>query len=82
MRADGVAIDAAGNLYVADYGNNTIRQVTPDGTVTTLAGLAGVSGTVDGTGSAARFGVNLGFLAVDGSAASLLRTMTAARSAK
>ena len=51
----GVAIDGAGNLYVADTENHTIREISPSGTVSTLAGLAGSSGGVDGTGSAARF---------------------------
>ncbi|MBI3414614.1 MAG: hypothetical protein HY043_04720 [Verrucomicrobia bacterium] len=52
----GVAVDSAGNVYVTDSGNSTIRKVTPAGVVTTLAGLAGSFGSADGTGSAARFG--------------------------
>jgi hypothetical protein len=47
-----VAVDAAGNVYVADTGNHTVRKITPAGIVTTLAGLAGVSGSSDGAASA------------------------------
>lgn len=51
----GIAVDSGGTVYVADTGNNTIRKITLDGTVTTLAGKAGQSGSLDGPGSAARF---------------------------
>jgi sugar lactone lactonase YvrE len=51
----GIACDGSGNLYVADTGNNTIRKIAPDGTVTTLAGAPGTDGSADGVGAAARF---------------------------
>ncbi len=60
-----VAIDSSGNLYVADSGNYTIRKITPDRRVSTLAGSPGIAGVADGLGSAARFG-NLQGVAVDG----------------
>jgi sugar lactone lactonase YvrE len=50
----GVAIDASGNLYVADYGNNLIREITPAGVVSTFAGSGNV-GTLDATGLLASF---------------------------
>jgi serine/threonine protein kinase len=51
----GVAVDSAGNVYVADTGNNTIRKINSFGMVTTLAGMAGRAGDADGTGNNARF---------------------------
>ncbi len=51
----GVAVDIVGRVVVADLGNHTIRRITPEGVVTTVAGTAGVAGSVDGTGAAARF---------------------------
>jgi len=48
--------DSAGNLYVVDNRNHTIRKINiSTQAVTTLAGLAGTAGSTDGTGSAARF---------------------------
>ncbi|MCX6953098.1 MAG: immunoglobulin domain-containing protein, partial [Verrucomicrobia bacterium] len=52
---DGIAVDSTGVLYVADWLNSTIRKISPDGAVSTLAGLAGVVGSADGVGSGARF---------------------------
>jgi hypothetical protein len=65
-RAGSVAVDSAGNTYVADTGSSTIRKITPSGVVTTLAGAPGITGSTDGTGTAARFFRPVG-IAVDGS---------------
>lgn len=50
----GVAVDSAGNVYVADFGNHRIRKISPIGEVVTLAG-SGNSGYIDGIGTAASF---------------------------
>jgi sugar lactone lactonase YvrE len=56
----GIVADAAGNVYVSDTNNATIRRITPGGVVTTMAGTAFVTGTADGLGSAAHFANPLG----------------------
>ena len=60
----GIAVDSAGNVFVADLDNSNIREITPNGVVTTLVGLAGISGHVDGFGGAARLNGPIG-VAVD-----------------
>src|SRR5215471_11551716 len=52
----GVAVDNAGNVYVADSYNYTVRKITPGGTVTTLAGSQRQPGTNDGPANVALFG--------------------------
>ena len=51
----GIALDPQGNIFVADAGDYTIREVTPAGVVTTFAGTPNVSGSADGTGTNASF---------------------------
>lgn len=50
----GIGIDGAGNLYVSDLGNATIRKIAPNGFMTTIAGTVGSPGTVDGDRNTAR----------------------------
>jgi streptogramin lyase len=59
---EGVAADAAGNVYVADFGNKRIRKISTSGQVSTLAGKT--AGFVDGPDTAARFGGPAG-MAID-----------------
>jgi sugar lactone lactonase YvrE len=60
----GVTVDFSGNIYVADSASNTIRKITTNGVVSTLAGAVGTSGSADGTGGTARFN-HPGAIAVD-----------------
>jgi sugar lactone lactonase YvrE len=67
-KPNGVAVDRAGNLFVVDHYNQTIRKITPSGTnwiVTTIAGSPQQMGYADGTNSDARFWTPTG-IAIDG----------------
>lgn len=61
----GIAVDANGIVYVADYSNNKIRKITTNGAVTTLAGSGVGTVSTDGIGAAATFRSPAG-LALDG----------------
>ncbi|WP_288955566.1 T9SS type A sorting domain-containing protein [uncultured Polaribacter sp.] len=56
-----MAIDPAGNIYVADYNNHKIRKITPEGVVSTFAGT-GSAGATDGIGTAASFSLPRGIV--------------------
>jgi sugar lactone lactonase YvrE len=60
-----VAVDAAGNIFVANSGGDTIREIATNGLTSTLAGLPGHADSTDGDANNARFS-NPGGLAVDG----------------
>lgn len=67
----GLTVDSAGNLYVADYYNDEVRQVQPLGTnwvVSTIGGAPRVTGNSDGTGNAASFDLPRGIAAGPGGA--------------
>jgi sugar lactone lactonase YvrE len=56
----GIAVDAANNVYVADDLNNSIRRVTPSGSVSTIAGNSFTTGFTDGAGDVATFSNPIG----------------------
>ena len=57
----GITTDGSSNLYVAEYGNHTVRKIViSSGVVTTLAGSAGSTGSSDGTGISAKFNTPMG----------------------
>jgi len=63
----GIATDSLGNVYVADRYNHTIRKFDPiTNTVSTFAGTAGQSGSIDGVGAAARFNEPWGICSTPG----------------
>lgn len=62
-----LVVDSSGNLFVADWANQCIRKVTPGGTTSDFAGLCGVGGSADGTGTAARFNGGPYGIAIDSS---------------
>ncbi len=51
----GVVVDSSGQVYVADFANHAVRKISPQGVVSTLAGVGGVYGTDNGTGATAKF---------------------------
>ena len=62
----GIAVDNAGNLYIADGLNYVVRKITASGTTTTIAGQGQISGSYDGIGTLALFG-QLNGIAIDSS---------------
>ncbi len=50
-----IRIDQSGNFYVSEWSGHVIRKITPNGLVTTLAGIANSSGYANGTGAVAQF---------------------------
>lgn len=62
----GIAMDAAGNMFVTDFGSHVIRKITPQGVVTTPFGKRNTTGHADGKGNDATFSFPVG-IAIDSS---------------
>ena len=58
-RPNGLVVDMAGNVYVADTSNSAIRKITPTGATTTVAGTAGGAGIILGTSPGLAFPTTL-----------------------
>jgi streptogramin lyase len=63
----GIVADKDDNLFVIDQGNAVIRKITPDGSVSRIAGLVGQPGVVDGTRDVAKLSEWMSGIAIDGS---------------
>lgn len=63
----GLAVDGSGNLYIADFGNNRVRKVTPGGTITTVAGTGNSGYAGDGGQATSALLTTPASVAVDGS---------------
>lgn len=61
---NGIAVDRAGNMYVADGKNHVVRRITPSGVVSIFAGLPGIPGISDGKAADARFNMP-SYIAID-----------------
>ena len=61
---EGIVVGSTGDLFVVDTYNFTVRKITRNGLVTTLAGAGGVAGYADGRGSSVRFNKPIG-IAID-----------------
>jgi hypothetical protein len=66
FRFPGGVATLGNDLFVTDSGNHTVRRITPDNVVTTLAGSPGAPGSVDGAGGGARFNNPQGIVALNG----------------
>ena len=83
FRPAGIAVDNGTNVYVADTYNHTLRNVSPAGVVSTIAGVAGLAGSTDGLANLARFNYpsglvldSVGNLYIPDSANNTIRKMT------